>query len=34
MRTTKQMKTLSLLAAIILLGFSACKKSPPQPAAK
>jgi len=34
MRTTKQMKTLSLLAAIILLGFSACKKSPPQTAAK
>ncbi len=34
MHTTKQMKTMLLLAAVILLGFTACKKSPLQPAAK
>lgn len=34
MKTTKQIKTMLLLAAVLLLGFTACKKSPPQPAAK
>ncbi len=34
MKTTKPMKTMIMMAAVLMLVFTACKKSPPSPATK